>query len=152
MSPSPSTETVAASSSSNTQPDYSALEIPAEKPLDEYHYTKRRAYLAAEIATAGHPDLVSRTEMADRFDVCHQQISKDIDRIASSVVERGRDRPRRALECETVVRKSIKGLLEDEEWKAAANLALDYEEWLVEFYDLEAVTERLDALEAGGDR
>ncbi|WP_312911115.1 hypothetical protein [Natronosalvus caseinilyticus] len=137
--------------SDSTQPDYSALKIPS-KPLEEYHYTERRAYLAAEIATAGHPDLVSRTEMAERFGVSHQQISKDIDRIASSVVERGRDRDRRALECETVVRKSIKGLLEDENWAKAARLALDYEEWLVEFYDLEDIEARLEALEDGGDR
>ncbi len=138
-----------------SQPDYSRFEIPSGKPYEEYTYVERRAYLAGEIATAGHPDLISRRGEADRFDVSHQQISKDIKAIAEHVVERGHDRQRRALECQTVVRKSIRGLLEAEEWEKAARLQLDYEGWLVEFYDQEALHARLDALEdqlAEGDR
>jgi hypothetical protein len=57
-------------------PDYRSVDLPS-KPPEEYSYKERRARLLQLIVEHGHPDAINQTEMADRFGVTHQQISKD---------------------------------------------------------------------------
>ena len=47
---------------------------------------------------------------------------------------------------DTTVRRAIRGLLDEEEWRAAAKTAMEYDEWATEFYDLDRLAEEVDRL------
>ena len=49
--------------------NYEAVDIPDDKPPSEYHWTERRAEILQLIEKAGHPDSISPTRLADRYDV-----------------------------------------------------------------------------------
>jgi DNA-binding transcriptional ArsR family regulator len=127
--------------------DYAAVEIPAE-PASEYHYTQRRAEILDIIEAKGHPDAVSRKELADRYDVSPSQISRDISRLADHVADRVGDRDHRAMFVESVVKRGVRELLDEGEHRAAVKSASDYAEWAREFHDLEELAEEVDRLKA----
>ncbi len=134
-------------SKSASPPDYGTIEIPA-KPPEEYTYHERRADLLQQVRDLGHPAMINQARAADRYGVSQQQISKDLDRIAESVHEHVVDRDRRAFTVNSVVQRAIRGLLEEEEYRQAARTAMEWDEWLTEFHDLDAIRERLDRLES----
>ena len=136
--------------SGNTEPsstDYSTVEIPTTKPPEEYTYQERRADLLRQIRDLGHPSMIKQVEAAERYGVSQSQISKDLSRLAESVRDHIVDRDRRAFTVDSVVRRSIQGLLEEEEYRKAAQTAMEWDEWLTEFHDLEVLTARVEALE-----
>lgn len=146
-SPSPDTDSSIVSGSTDaTEPDYSAVEIPSAPP-SEYSYVERRAELLQIIESVGHPRRVNQTELAERFGVSQQQISKDIDRIATHVRDRVGDRGRRTLIVDSVMDRSVRGLLDDGEWRKAARTVREWDEWAREIHDLAELEERIDALE-----
>ena len=132
---------------SSNQPDYSAVDLPSKDPTD-FSYVERRAELLQRVKEAGEPSVLNQTELADTFGVSQQQISKDLDRLATHVRDRMIDRDRRAFVVENVVRRSIRGLLDDEEYRKAAQTAMDYDDWIHDFHDAAEFERRLDELEA----
>lgn len=136
---------------SSNQPDYSAVDLPSKDPT-EYSYVERRAELLQRVEEAGEPSVLNQTELADTFGVSQQQISKDLDRIATHVRDRMIDRDRRAFVVENVVRRSIRGLLDEEEYRKAAQTAVDYDDWIHDFHDAAEFERRLDELEAARER
>ena len=131
--------------------DYAAVEVPT-KPPEEFTYQERRADLLRQIRDLGHPSMINQTEAADRYGVSQAQISKDLTRLAASVREHVVDRDRRAFTVDTVVRRAIRGLLEEGDYRQAAKTAMEWDEWLTEFHDLRALEERLDAIEKARGR
>ena len=129
-------------------PDYATVEVPTTKPPEEFTYQERRADLLRQIRDLGHPSMINQCEAADRYGVSQGQISKDLDRLAESVREHIVDRDRRAFTVDSVVRKAIQGLLEEGEYRKAAQTVMEYDEWLTEFHDLDELTARVEALEA----
>jgi len=136
---------------SSNQPDYSAVDLPSKDPT-EYSYVERRAELLQRVKEAGEPSVLNQTELADTFGVSQQQISKDLDRLATHVRDRMIDRDRRAFVVENVVRRSIRGLLDEEEYRKAAQTAMDYDDWIHDFHDAAEFERRLDELEAQQER
>lgn len=134
----------------SNQPDYRAIDIPS-KERSEYSWQERRAELLQLIEEAGTPGALNQTELADRYGVSQQQISKDFDRLAAHAHERVVDRDRRAFTVGSVVERSIRGLLDDEEWRKAAKTAMEYDEWATGFHDLNQMQERMEKLEAERD-
>lgn len=130
---------------SNT-PDYAAI-TPASKPPTEYSYTERRAEILQQIRDLGHPSAVNQTELAERYGVSQQQISKDLDRLAESVREHVTDPDRRTFTVDAVLQRSIQGLLANEEYRKAAQTALEYEEWVREHVEAERFRARLERVE-----
>lgn len=128
------------------EPDYSAVGIPT-KPPSEYSYVERRAELLQLIEDAGHPAALNQTELADRYGVTQQQISKDFDRIAEHVHARLGDRDRRALVVDSTVSRAIEGLLAEDKYRQAARTALEWDEWAVERVDLCQLHAKVDRLE-----
>lgn len=57
------------------------------------------------------------------------------------------DRDRRAFVVESVVRRSIRSLLDDEEYRKAAQTAMEYDDWITEFHDLDELAEQIERLE-----
>jgi DNA-binding MarR family transcriptional regulator len=135
------------SSTDSTGPDYRAVEITSET-RSEYSYVERRAELLQLVREAGHPRALNQTQLAERYDVSQQQISKDLDRLAEYVRESAVERDRRAFTVNSVVERSIRGLLREEEYRKAAKTAIEWDEWLTEFRDLDELAERIEELEA----
>jgi len=136
---------------SSNQPDYSAVDLPSKDPT-EYSYVERRAELLQRVKEAGEPSVLNQTELADTFGVSQQQISKDLDRLATHIRDRMIDRDRRAFVVENVVRRSIRGLLDEEEYRKAAQTAMDYDDWIHDFHDAAEFERRLAELEAQQER
>lgn len=111
--------------------DYEAVDLPspAEKPREDWHYTERRAELLQLVREAGHPDEVNQTELAERYGVSQQQISKDMKRLGQAIRE-GLDADRRALRVDSVVQRSIRALLDQGEYRKAAKTAMEFDEWI----------------------
>jgi hypothetical protein len=131
-------------------PDYDSVDTPDE-PRTEWSYVERRAELLQLIREAGHPRALNQTRLADRYGVSQQQISKDFDRLAEYRRAVVTDRDRRMFALETTVERAIRGLLEEEEWRKAAKTAMEWEESLREYHDLEELAERLRLVEERQD-
>ena len=144
-------ESVVNSSDGRETPDYGTVEIPA-KPPENFTYHERRASLLQQIRDLGHPSMINQSEAADRFSVSQQQISKDIDRIAESVREHMTDPDRRAFSIDSVLRRSMQGLLNEGEYRKAAQTALDYDEWIREQYEAEEFRRRIERLETAAEQ
>jgi len=134
---------------SSNQPDYAAI-TPSGKPPTEYSYTERRAELLQQIEDLGHPSALNQTELADRYDVSQQQISKDLDRLDEYV--RGRLGRRRDLEIGSVLKRCMTGALEEGNWNDARKAATAYDEYLDRRIDTLEFRERIAALEDAADR
>ena len=133
---------------SSSQPDYAAI-TPSGKPPTEYSYTERRAELLQQIEDLGHPSALNQTELADRYDVSQQQISKDLDRLDEYV--RGRLGRRRDLEIGSVLKRCMTGALEEGNWNDARTAATAYDEYLDRRIDTLEFRERIAALEDAAD-
>lgn len=128
----------------DTAPNYSGIDIPATKPRDEFTVEERRAELLEIITQVGHPSRVNQTELAERYGVTQPMIYKDLDALSEHVRDRLGDR--HELEIESVFRRSIKGLLDEEEWRKAAQTAKDYSDWLSERGEIEDLRKEVDML------
>ena len=126
-------------------PDYLSVDLPS-KPPGEYNYRERRARLLQLIIEHGHPDAINQTEMADRFGVTQQQISKDIQRLGEYVHGKVLDRNRRALVVQSVTNRAIRGLLDNGDYRKAAKTAMEYDEWATEFIDLSEMAAEIENL------
>lgn len=118
------------------------------KPPSEYTYAERRAELLEQIRDLGHPSLIHRGKAADRYEVTPGQITRDLDRIADYVADSLDEK--HDLGIEAVFKRSLRGLIEDEEWRKAAQTARDYDEWVRDRKQLAELEERIEKIEAGG--
>jgi predicted transcriptional regulator len=89
--------------------------------------------------------MVHQGEAADRYGVSQQQISKDLDRIAEFVGDRLG--ARHELTIDAVFQRSIQGLLEEGDYRKAAQTAKEYDEWVTDRTDLEEMQDQLEFLE-----
>jgi hypothetical protein len=111
--------------------DYFAVDIPEEKPPEEYHYTQRRAALLEEVLELGTPTAVSRTEAGERYGVTHGQITQDLDAIAECVEQQVGSRA--TLRTRAMLDRVTRDLLEADDWqarKAAWDVVSDWNDWL----------------------
>lgn len=133
----------------STQPDYQAVAVPT-KPPTEYSYTERRAELLQLVEQAGHPKAVNQTELADRYGVSQQQISKDLDRLDEYI--RARISKRRDLKIGSALDRALRGALEDGEWWTAAQIAKMEHEYMEDRMKTLEFRERLNRVEELADR
>ena len=110
--------------------DYRAVNVPEQKPPNEYSYVERRAEELQLIEEAGHPRAISQTRLAERYGVTQGQISQDIDRLRSYIVE-NIDHDTVDAITETVFQKSIKELVEQGEYMDAVRAAEKWNDWLM---------------------
>lgn len=110
--------------------DYRAVEIPPDKPPTEYTYAQRRAELLQQVIEAGHPRAINQTELADRYGVSQQQVSKDMDRLSEFVAEHVGSDHRFILE--SVYHGAMLNLVEEGEYFKAVQVARWWGEWLAD--------------------
>ena len=92
---------------------------------------------------------MNQTELADRYGVSQQQISKDLDRLDEYVRDRlGR---RRDLEIGSVLKRCMTGALEEGDWNDARKAATAYDEYLDRRIDTLEFRRRIAALEDAAD-
>lgn len=125
-------------------PAFVTTDVPTQKPREEFTAAERRAEIAEIITQLGHPTMVNQTELAERYGVSQPQIHKDINRIAEHAADTLGDG--HELEVESVFRRSIRGLLNDEEWRKAAKTAKDYADWINDRTDIEDLREEVEFL------
>jgi hypothetical protein len=135
---------------SSNQPEYAAI-TPAAKAPTEYSYAERRAEIYNQIEDLGHPSAINQSELAERYDVSQQQISKDLDRLDEYV--RGRLGSRRDLEIGSVLKRCMTGALEQDDFTSARKAATAYDEYLDRRIDTLEFRQRISRLEslAGDD-
>jgi hypothetical protein len=130
-------------------PDYAGVDVPATKPPEQFTAEERRAALLRSITDLGHPSMINQTEAAERYGVSQPMISKDLDVLADHVAERLGDR--HDLEVESVFRRSIRGLLEEQEWRKAARTAKEYADWMTDRGELEEIQDELELIKQALD-
>lgn len=129
---------------SSSEPDYAAVTVPT-KPPASFSYVERRADLLQQIEDLGHPAALNQSEMAERYDVSQQQISKDLDRLDEFI--RTRLSSRRDLEIGSVLKRCMTGALEEGDFNTARKAAESYDEYLDRRIDTLEFRKRLDRLE-----
>jgi biotin operon repressor len=107
-------------------------------------YAERRAEILDLLEKRGSPRLLNGARLAERYDCTRQMIHKDLDRLAEWASDTQGDRE--TLEGEALYWRCIQGLLEDDEYRKAAQTLSDYHDWL-RTNDLEDLLERIEALE-----
>ena len=112
-------------------PDYRAVNVPTDKPPSEYTYVERRAETLKLIEQAGHPRAINQTRLADRYDVSQGQISQDVDRLRSFIVE-NIDSDTVDSITETVYQKSVQELMSNGEYKDAVKAVESWNDWLMD--------------------
>lgn len=128
-----------------TEIDYRSVEIPENESPEDYHYTARRAEVLKMVEEAGHPRVLNQSRLADRYDCSPANINNDLD-VLGDYVEESLGK-RRYLTASAVFDKCIQELLEDGEWRKAAQTLKDREEWVTERKELQELADRLERIE-----
>lgn len=127
----------------DTLPDYSTVEVPAEKPPSEYSHHERRASLLRRCISMGSPFAVSQTNQAERYSVHRSTISRDMKRLRESVGEHLAADAK--LTSKTVFERALLDLRQADDWKAskaAVDMVLDWNKWLQDIGEQEREPDR----------
>lgn len=124
--------------------DYRSVEVPDGGDYENWGYTERRAYILTRIEDVGHPKRLRQKDLAEQFDVSESTITRDIDAIGDHVGETIGDR--RTITTASVVDKCICKLMDEGEWRDAAELQLKLDEWVTRETTLSEMQEQLNEL------
>jgi len=129
--------------------DYRATSVPEDKPPTEYSYVERRAEILSLIEEAGHPDALTQTRLAERYDTSQSNISKDFNRLQDYIRET-LGHQRHAIS-ESLYRKALKEYTDRGEYDKAIDALESWNEWLREegARDVEPETQEVTG-EGGG--
>lgn len=125
--------------------DYRTIDVPDDKPPEDYTYGERRAEILRRIEDVGHPGLVNGAELARRYDVTRQSVYNDFDVLGEYVADTVGDRV--DLKINAVFNKSIRGLLQQKEYRKAAKTAKDFGEWVEARHEIEDIWDRIEEIE-----
>lgn len=129
------------------EPDYRAVEVPEQKPPEEYHWTQRRAEILQLVEEAGHPRAINQARLSDRYGVSEAQISKDMKRLRKYITNRI-DEQRVDTITQTVFQKAIREMVENGEYMDAVKATEKWNNWL---FDRGKVDKEPDKHEVDGD-
>ena len=115
----------------SNQPDYRAVNVPTDKPPSEYTYVERRAETLQLIEQAGHPRAINQSRLAERYGVSQGQISQDVDRLRSYIVDTIDSDTVDGI-TETVYQKAIKELMDNGDYKDAVKAVESWNSWLMD--------------------
>ena len=126
--------------------DYRNVDIPTDKDSEEYTYAERRAEILTLIEQSGHPGLLSRSQLANRYGCSHSTISNDINNVLADYVDEILG-SRRLLTTHAVIEKSVQELIAEGEYRKAAQTILDFNKWVDDYRDAEEFEDRLAEIE-----
>jgi hypothetical protein len=125
--------------------DYRSIDVPDDKPPEEYSYAERRAEILRRIEDAGHPGLVNGAELGRRYDVARQSIYNDFDVLGEYVADTVGERV--DLKINAVFNKAIRGLLQQKEYRKAAKTAAEFGEWVEARHEIEDLWDELEEIQ-----
>lgn len=112
----------------SNQRDYYHVEVPQQKPPEDYEWWERRAEILNLILERGSPHGVKQSRLAERYDVSKSQISQDMDRLRSHVEDHlGRSAK---MTTRALYAKTIENLRDEGEYKEAFEVAMEWNRWL----------------------
>lgn len=121
---------------------YKDIDIPAGKDPAEYSYHERRSELLRFIIEAGHPDMISRTKFADRYDVNPSTITRDIQALRDEIHD---DLSEDAeLISSIVYRKAIREKADEGDYMEAVELLESWNEWLFNIGEQEKAPDKME--------
>lgn len=121
---------------------YKSTTIPESRDPEDYTYQERRAEILQAALEMGHPDKISRTRFAERYDVAPSTITRDIDAIREEIHE---DLSVDADSVSAIVyRKAINAKVDEGDWEAAVSILESWNQWL---YDRGIQDKEADKLE-----
>jgi hypothetical protein len=110
------------------QRDYYHVEVPQQKPPEDYEWWERRAEILNLILERGSPHGVKQQRLAERYDVSKGQISQDMDRLRSHVEDHlGR---RAKMTTRALYGKTIEKLRDEDKYREAFDVAMEWNNWL----------------------
>lgn len=134
-------------SSNEDHPDCRRVSIPADSPA-EYTFHERRAEILQLMARKGSPDLEqTQAELAARYGVSQQQISKDLERIRESVEHHFADNIE--LRAHFVFDRAVTELQEEGDHYKAAQLMEKWLGWLADFGHFDREPDRAEVEHSG---
>jgi len=125
--------------------DYRSIDVPEDKPPEEYSYAERRAEILRRIEDVGHPGLVNGAELGRRYDVARQSIYNDFDVLGEYVADTVGERV--DLKINAVFNKAIRGLLQQKEYRKAAKTAAEFGEWVETRHEIEDLWAELEEIQ-----
>lgn len=125
--------------------DYRAIAVPDDKPPEDYTFAERRAEILRRIEDVGTPDRLNGAELARRYGCTPENIYNDFDVLSDYVEASVGDRV--DLTISAVFRRSIRGLLENHDYRKAAKTAAEYGEWVRDRHELEDLWDELEEIQ-----
>jgi len=126
--------------------DYRTITVPDDKPPEDYTFAERRAEILRRIEDVGTPDRLNGVDLSNRYGCTPENIYNDFDVLADYVEASVGDRV--DLTISAVFRRSLRGLLEQKEYRKAAKTAGDYGEWVRDRHELQDLWDRLEEIES----
>jgi hypothetical protein len=120
--------------------NYYDVDVPSDKDPSDFTYAQRRAEILQEILDAGHPRLIDKSGLANRYDVANSTITNDIDEIADSIKDHmGR---RADLLFQSIYASVIEELRDEGDRKELRHWLKDFKEFLQERGKIEKEPEK----------
>lgn len=132
-------------------PEYAELEVPAETPPAEYTWVERRTELYSLIEEAGHPRNLRRnqSELAARYDVSQQMISKDFQKLRE--YQRNRAGTRAISTTRWLHERVVQEELDRGNLMNALHAQMEYNDFLFELGRLESAPDELHVTGDAGE-
>lgn len=125
--------------------DYRTIPIANEKSPEDYTFAERRAEILRRIEDVGTPDRLNGVDLADRYGCTPENIYNDFDVLGDYVEATVGERV--DLTISSVFRRSIRGLLEQKEYRKAAKTASEYGEWVRDRHELEDLWDEIEDIQ-----
>ena len=125
--------------------DYRRIEVPEQKPQEEFTYAERRAALLQRVEAEGQPWTLNKSALGRKYGVSHTTIANDFEALADHVAETlGRDHE---LATNAILKRCTRELMAEGRWAEAARITLKHQEWLMDIGAIERAPEKreLDA-------
>jgi len=111
--------------------DYRAIEVPTDKPPQEYTYAERRAEILQLIEQAGHPRAINQSRLGERYGCAQSNISNDVS-VLREYITNNIDETTVDTITETVYQKSIRELVDNGDYKDAVKAVESWNSWLMD--------------------
>jgi len=108
--------------------DYSQIPIPDDKPAEDYTYNERRAEILQLIERKGHPWGFNYSQLGRRYDVSHNTIRNDFDKLKDWYSEHIGDDATTASDL--AYRRIVQEHMDNGEYEKARRALDSWNDWL----------------------
>lgn len=121
-------------------PNYNSYPVPDGKDPKDYDWRERRAEILEAVKKRGTPHGLKRVSLAKRYDVDPSTITRDFDALSDYLEEHIGQETK--LTTRAMFEKTVHELQEEDKWKEAWEVVMDWNEYLFEIGAQEREPER----------